>query len=176
MPSLCCVGDWELKPVELVNRRTPERAARTMDEAVGMESFEDKLKRAMKRTEAPDGFVEQVVARVGQEQLVSSKTPRQVSVIWWQFWRLSWHPALLGVFAGVTLAMLGLWFGYRQQSANPDGTLQQEQIHGKQMSAELMLALHITGTQLARVHELLWSAPIQDTTAEVNRTAVSSTR
>ena len=86
-------------------------------------SLEDELKRAMRRVPAPEGFAERVMARVHEPR----REPRP------SWWRAIAATLLLG-------AILGGW-GVRETVRRREGERAKEQV---------LLALRITGAQLAR--------------------------
>jgi hypothetical protein len=86
-------------------------------------SLENDLKRALRRVPAPEGFAERVMARVHEPR----REPRP------SWWRAIAATLLLG-------AVLGGW-GVRETVRRREGERAKEQV---------LLALRITGTQLAR--------------------------
>ncbi len=115
-----------------------------------MESFDDKLKRAMGRANPPEEFTERVMAAISQRS-VRRQVPRHsgMPLFDWLF-GLRWRP----VFAAALVVVFGAgFFMYWQRRAASN--LEQERARGDQIRAELLMALSITGTHLARVHELL---------------------
>lgn len=86
-------------------------------------SLEDDLRRTLRRVPAPEGFAERVMSRVHE--------PRRESRPSW--WRAIAATLLLG-------AILAGW-GVRETARRREGERAKEQV---------MLALRITGTQLAR--------------------------
>lgn len=109
-----------------------------------MNQFEDELKHAFHRVEAPADFAEQVLARV-----VEQKSVRDVARDSW--WRIFSLPIVR--WAAITATAASLIVGavhYRN--------VQQERVRGEAAKQQLMLALRIAGSKLqlarARVNEI----------------------
>ncbi len=133
-----------------------------------MESLEDKLKRAMGRVDAPEGFATRVMARIGRDGEVSSASRRGIFSVLndWLRWLArvqrtahpTWSPAVAGGL--VCLVLLGVVVG--RLSWEHRTNMARQQLRGEQASAQLLLALKITGTSLSRVHALLSDARHED--------------
>lgn len=111
-----------------------------------MESLEDKLKRAMQRVDAPNGFEARLMARIAREQRAVKAPPSGiVSVL------CGWlsRPAVASGMVG--LVVLGLFLGGLSWEHHKSARA----LRGEQAKAQLLLALRITADCLARVHELL---------------------
>ncbi len=119
-----------------------------------MESLENKLRRAMQRTDPPDGFADRVVMQLARKSPTKESPGSFVSVLLSWFYVPRWRIALPGVLAlvfGVSLLVLR----ERQVTSH----LEQERIRGEQTSARLLMALSITGAQLSKVHQFLAADP-----------------
>jgi hypothetical protein len=106
-----------------------------------MTRFEDELKNALHRQEAPDGFADRVLARAAEQG------SRQVKLTWRDSWLKIFAqplaPANLLRWAAVAVIAVALVLGgvhYRN--------LQRERAQGEAAKARLLLALRIAGSKL----------------------------
>ncbi len=120
-----------------------------------MDQLDEKLKRAMEPVDAPDGFEARVIARIARERRAAKSTPDGILALLWQWLR---KPALASGVAGLLLAGLILSALSWQHRRN----VAREELRGRQTSAQLLLALKITGDRLSRVHQLLSDAPFEN--------------
>ncbi len=124
-----------------------------------MEPTEEKLKRAMSRVDAPDGFAERVMVRVAAQSRASQRPSGKPHLLWLEsLWNWIARPVPAAAMAAVILVALGLGVGYWPRQA-ASTISERERIEGQKASAQLMLALEITGAHLSRMHALLAQQP-----------------
>jgi len=109
--------------------------------------LERRLKRALEAQDPPEDFTDRVLKRC-MEQERKPRPAREERAPWTQWlFPPRWRMALAGSLAMIVLAT---GIGYRQH---------QERLRGEKARAELMLALHITGKEISRVHHVLVEQP-----------------
>jgi hypothetical protein len=115
----------------------------------------------MARVDAPAGFAARVMARAGRRQLAEVTWPSRMALLWWQWLR---RRAVASSFACLVVLAVGL--GLASWERHTEMARRQEQLRGEQAGAQLLLAVRIAGTHLARVHELLSDAQQKQPAAE----------
>ncbi len=143
-----------------------------------MESLEDKLKRAMGPADAPEGFATRVMVRIRRNGKNPSSSHSGIFSVLneWFRWlagsqrtaRPTWSTAVAGGL--LCLLLFGLIVG--RLSWEHRANMARQQLRGEQASAQLLLALKITGTSLSRVHVLLSEAGHEDGPAETRQPAL----
>ncbi len=124
-----------------------------------MDELDQKLKRAMQPVDAPDGFEARIMARIAREQRSAKRAPEGVLALLYDWLR---RPALASgvvvvVLAGIVLTAVS-WQHQRNEA--------RQELRGRQTSAQLLLALKITGDRLSRVHQLLSDARLDQRQAK----------
>ena len=106
-----------------------------------MSSFEDELKQALRREEAPEGFAERVLARRAHQIQPQTGCPRHAS--WLNFFArptIRWASA-----AAVSAALLVGGIHYRQVQSE---RAERERAAGEAAKQRLILALRIASSKL----------------------------
>jgi len=118
-----------------------------------MNRFEDELRNALRRQEAPDGFADRVTARVAEKSSRESKSTWRDS--WLRIFAQPFAAANLLRMAAVTMVIVALVVGgihYRNVQ------VQRERARGEAAKVRLLLALRIAGSKLqlakARVDQI----------------------
>jgi len=106
-----------------------------------MNNFDDQLKDALRRVEAPEGFADRVLARARQ---LPEPAPRRSLSDWFRL------PGLQLALAASLCLTVGVGVHLHR--------LEQERLQGEAAKQQLLQALHITGSKLhsinARVREI----------------------
>lgn len=114
-------------------------------------NFEDALRNALRREEAPDSFAANVFARVAQQESAARERGQ-----WFRFFRFLSQPLIRWVaVAAVAICLIAGSLYYRN--------LRRERADGEAAKQQLMLALRIAGNKLqlakTKVHEIHQSPP-----------------
>jgi len=113
-----------------------------------MRLFDDELRRALRRLDAPPGFTNRVMARVEQAPAMKATSVwlRPVQALW--NWAEAWtgRRAALGLAATAAILVLAVSFAVWRQHR-----LHEEQRQGELARAQVMQALRVTSVKLQRV-------------------------
>ena len=124
-----------------------------MNENDMKENFEDELKSALTRTQAPPDFAQRVLARAAQRKSATSFSSVALSVLRGKAFSPR-NPALRwATAAALAIALIAAGIHYR--------SVQKERAEGEAAKQRLLLALHIAGSKLQLARTKVQQVEIQ---------------